>query len=104
VLENLKNVRENAKKGREFNKRLLLWSYRRIQFTVEYKALENGLEAVYVNPGKTSSRCPRCSSKLVEASYRVLKCRKCGYTGDRDVIACINLFTKYSRCGVPGSP
>ncbi|MEL9939858.1 MAG: hypothetical protein QXG81_06040 [Ignisphaera sp.] len=21
--------------------------------------------------------------------------------GDRDVIACINLFTRYSRCGVP---
>ncbi|MEM1835683.1 MAG: zinc ribbon domain-containing protein [Sulfolobales archaeon] len=33
---------------------------------------------------------------------RVLKCTKCGFTGDRDVIACINLFLRYSRCGVPG--
>ncbi len=24
---------------------------------------------------------------------------KCGFTGDRDVVACINLFYKYSRCG-----
>ncbi|MEM1661429.1 MAG: hypothetical protein QXT47_05390 [Desulfurococcaceae archaeon] len=30
----------------------------------------------------------------------MLKCSKCGFTGNRDVIACINLFYRYSRCGV----
>jgi hypothetical protein len=36
----------------------------------------------------------------------VLRCKKCGFTGDRDVTATINLYRKYvskcSRCGVPG--
>ena len=105
VLENLKNVRENAKKTRDFNKKLSLWFYRRIQFAIEYKALEKGLETIYVNPRKTSSRCPRCGGKLVEAGYRVLKCKNCGFVGDRDVVACMNLFTRYSRCGgLGGAP
>ncbi|MEM0197207.1 MAG: hypothetical protein QXK66_06185, partial [Sulfolobales archaeon] len=29
---------------------------------------------------------------------------RCGLTGDRDVIACINLFYRYSRCGGLGVP
>ncbi|MEM4913790.1 MAG: hypothetical protein QW579_06265 [Desulfurococcaceae archaeon] len=32
----------------------------------------------------------------------MLKCTRCGFTGDRDVIACVNLFYRYTRCGVPG--
>ncbi|MEL9908722.1 MAG: IS200/IS605 family accessory protein TnpB-related protein [Desulfurococcus sp.] len=83
MLENLEEIRENAKKGRSFNKKLSLWFYRRIQFTVECKALEKELEATYVNPRKTPSRYPRC-----------------GFVGDRDVIACMNLFIRYLRCGV----
>ena len=102
VLENLNKVRENAKKSKGFNKKLSLWFYRRIQFAVEYKVFERGLETVYVSPRKTSSRCPRCGGKLVEAGYRILKCKSCGFIGDRDIIACMNLFTRYSRCGVPG--
>ncbi|MEM4476608.1 MAG: zinc ribbon domain-containing protein, partial [Desulfurococcaceae archaeon] len=53
-------------------------------------------------PRKTSSTCPRCGGKLKNNDGRVLKCSKCGFTGDRDVVACINLFYKYARCGVPG--
>jgi transposase len=36
----------------------------------------------------------------------VLRCRKCSLIGDRDVIAAVNLYkkftSKYPRCGVPG--
>ena len=102
VLENLKKVRENAKKSRSFNKKLSLWFYRRIQFAIEFKALEKGLEVARVSPRGTSSKCPRCGARLVEAGYRVLRCQKCGFVGDRDVIACMNLFNRYLRCGVPG--
>ena len=106
ILENLEKLRENNKKSREFNKRLGLWFYRRIQFCVEYEAGERNLEVVKVNPRGTSSKCPRCGGKLVEYGYRVLRCRKCGFIGDRDVTATINIYKKYiskhSRCGVPG--
>jgi putative transposase len=106
VLEDLEKLRENGKKNRRFNKRLGLWFYRRVQFCVEYEARERGLEIVKVDPRGTSSKCPRCGGKLVENGYRVLRCRKCSFIGDRDVTATINLYKKYvsrySRCGVPG--
>jgi len=107
ILEDLEKLRENnKKKGRRFNKKLGLWFYRRIQFCIEYEAGERNLEVVKVNPRGTSSKCPRCSGKLVEYGYRVLRCRKCGFIGDRDVTATINIYKKYiskhSRCGVPG--
>ncbi|MEM2763101.1 MAG: zinc ribbon domain-containing protein, partial [Sulfolobales archaeon] len=47
---------------------------------------------------------PRCRSRLEDSGGRVLRCGRCGFTGDRDVIACINLFYRYSRCGGLGVP
>jgi putative transposase len=106
ILEDLEKLRENNKKSREFNKRLGLWFYRRIQFCIEYEAMERDLEVVKVNPRGTSSKCPRCGGRLVEYGHRVLRCRKCGFVGDRDVTATINIYKKYiskhSRCGVFG--
>ena len=106
ILEDLEKLRENNKKDKEFNKKLGLWFYRRIQFCVEYEAMERDLEVVKINPKGTSSKCPRCGGRLVEDGYRVLRCRKCGFIGDRDVTATINIYkkyvSKYSRCGVSG--
>jgi putative transposase len=106
VLEDLEKLRENGRRSSEFNKRLGLWFYRRIQFCVEYEARERGLEVVKVNPRGTSSRCPRCGGRLVEDGYRVLRCRRCGFVGDRDVTATVNIYrryvSRYPRCGVPG--
>ncbi|MEM2055262.1 MAG: zinc ribbon domain-containing protein [Sulfolobales archaeon] len=102
VLENLNKLRSNVNRSNSFNKKLSLWFYRRMQFTIGYEALERGLLVSYVNPMKTSSTCPRCGSRLEDSGSRVLKCTRCGFTGDRDVIACINLFYRYSRCGVLG--
>ncbi|MEM0031051.1 MAG: transposase, partial [Desulfurococcaceae archaeon] len=76
--------------------------YRRMQFTISYEVLERGLETRYIDPSRTSSTCPRCGSRLKDSSGRVLKCTRCGFTGDRDVVACVNLFYRYTRCGVPG--
>ncbi|MEM0066551.1 MAG: zinc ribbon domain-containing protein, partial [Sulfolobales archaeon] len=104
VLENLNKLRSNVNRSNSFNKKLSLWFYRRIQFTIEYEALERDLAVSYVNPMKTSSTCPRCGSRLEDSDSRVLRCGRCGLTGDRDVIACINLFYRYSRCGGLGVP
>jgi len=106
VLEDLDELRENNKKSKRFNKRLGLWFYRRIQFCIEYEARERNIEVAKVNPKGTSSKCPRCGKKLDENKHRVLRCRKCGFIGDRDVTATLNLYKKfiekYSRCGVSG--
>jgi putative transposase len=107
ILEDLEKLKENnKKKDKEFNKKLGLWFYHRIQFCVEYEAGERNLRVAKIDPRGTSSKCPRCGGKLVEDGYRVLRCRKCGFVGDRDVTATINIYKKYiskhSRCGVFG--
>jgi len=109
ILEDLEKLKENNKKeDKEFNKKLGLWFYRRIQFCIEYEAMERNLQVAKIDPRGTSSKCPRCGGKLVEDGYRILRCRKCGFIGDRDVTATINIYKKYkyiskhSRCGVPG--
>jgi putative transposase len=106
ILEDLEKLRENNKKGKRFNKRLGLWIYRRIQFCIEYEARERNIEVTKANPRGTSSKCPKCGGKLAENKHRILRCSKCGFVGDRDVIAAINLYkkfiSKHSRCGVPG--
>jgi len=106
VLEDLDKLRDNAKKDRKFNKKLAHWFYRRVQLCLDYEARERGLGVTRVNPKGTSSRCPRCGSRLIDNGHRTLKCGKCSFVGDRDVVATVNLFkkfsSKYSRCGVPG--
>jgi putative transposase len=45
-----------------------------------------------VNPNGTSSKCPKCDSKgLKEVDYRRLRCSRCGFEGDRDVIGKLNI-------------
>jgi len=108
VLEDLDKLRDSAKKGIGFNKKLTLWFYCRIQFCIEYEARGRGLEAVKVSPRNTSSKCPRCSSKLVDNGYRTLRCSKCNFIGDRDVVAVVNLYKKilkmWSSWGSPERP
>lgn len=58
VLENLNKLRNNVNRSSNFNKKLSLWFYRKIQFTIEYEVLERRLEVKLVNPMRTSSTCP----------------------------------------------
>ncbi|MEM1703624.1 MAG: RNA-guided endonuclease TnpB family protein [Zestosphaera sp.] len=104
LLEDLNHLRDRVNGGSSFNKKLSLWFYRKMLFTIGYEALERGLAVRYVDPSKTSSTCPKCGSRSKDIGGRVLKCTRCGFTGDRDVIACINLFYRYSRCGGLGVP
>jgi len=92
ILEELNKLRNNAVKNREFNKKLTLWFYYKIQFCVEYEAKEKGLKTIEVNPRGTSTTCPRCGSRLVGNGYRTLECKNCNFAGDRDVAATINLY------------
>jgi len=100
-MENLKNIRKKIKYGRNLNRRLHSWNFRKLQFFIEYKAELNGIPVVYINPKGTSSLCPRCGGKIAPNGQRVLKCRKCGYENDRDIVACLNMLRMR---GVPVPP
>jgi len=56
-----------------------------------------------VNPKNTSSTCPICGDKVVKLRKgRVVKCKKCGLTLDRQLCGAINIYLK--MCGFHPSP
>jgi putative transposase len=92
LMEDLKGIRRHINKGRVLNRRLHSWNFRRLQFYIEYKVKLEGLPVTYVNPRGTSTLCPICGGKLASNGHRLMKCQKCGYENDRDIIACLNML------------
>ncbi|MEM0143826.1 MAG: transposase, partial [Candidatus Parvarchaeum sp.] len=83
--------------------RLKQSAIRGIQKRITEKALEYGIKVEFVNPKNTSRTCPKCGSSLNSVTSnaqrkgwqpRILKCKKCGFTHDRDVIAAWNIAKK----------
>ncbi len=89
VLEDLSKLKGRANGSREFNKKLTLWAYRRIQSYIYYKALIEGIPVVYVNPKGTSRTSP-IGDKLVFINYRWVKLPN-GHVITRDLVASWNL-------------
>ena len=58
---------------------------------LEYKLKWFGLPVKYVNPANSSKTCPFCSGRLSAYKGRLLKCDRCGFAQDRDIIAVLNL-------------
>ncbi len=79
--------RANGTKG--FNKKLSLWTCRRIQSFIYYKALVKGIYVVYVNPRGTSRTSP-IGGKLAFINYKRVKLSN-GYVVTRDLVASWNL-------------
>ncbi|MEM4914120.1 MAG: RNA-guided endonuclease TnpB family protein [Desulfurococcaceae archaeon] len=83
--------------------RLKQSAIRGIQKQVVEKALEHGVRVELVDPRGTFRMCPVCGSSLTPVtgnaqrrgwSPRFVKCTKCGFTHDRDVIGAWNIALK----------
>ncbi len=94
AMEDLKGIRRRIRYSRAMNGRLHRWSFRRFQQILEYKARLAGLNVIYVNPRGTSRRCPICGGKLSPNGHRRLKCPRCGFEGDRDVVGALNVMKR----------
>ena len=94
ALEDLTEIRDSIRYSAEVNGRLHRWSFRKLQSIIEYKARLKGVRVVFVNPAQTSSLCPVCGGKLSPNWHRVLKCSKCGFEADRDVVGSWNILLK----------
>ncbi|RLC74477.1 MAG: hypothetical protein DRI61_16540 [Chloroflexi bacterium] len=93
ALENLRHIRRGIKYSRALNGRLHRWSFRKLQKTIEYKALESGIPVIYVDPRGTSKTRPRCRFKMSRDEGRMLKC-SCGLSMDRDIVGSWNIRLK----------
>jgi len=89
VLEDLNKLRSRANDSRSFNKRLSLWTYRRIQSYIHYKTLMEGLSVIHVDPRRTSKSSP-LGGELEFINYRWVKLPN-GIITTRDIIASWNL-------------
>uniref|UniRef100_A0A7J3KH56 Cas12f1-like TNB domain-containing protein n=1 Tax=Staphylothermus marinus TaxID=2280 RepID=A0A7J3KH56_STAMA len=90
--------------------RLKQSAIRGIQKQIVEKALEHGVRVELVDPRGTSRLCPVCGSSLAPVtgnaqrrgwSPRFMKCTKCGFTHDRDVIGAWNIALKLNVSPVP---
>ncbi len=89
VLEDLNKLRNRVNGSRRFNKRLSLWTYRRIQSYIYYKMLIEELPVAYVDPRNTSKTSP-VSNGLEFINYRWAKLSN-EHIVTRDIIASWNL-------------
>ena len=90
--EDLTGLYESVQELPKSHRRALIWlGYSKLEHWIDWEAEKNGVPVVIVDPAGTSTTCPKCGTKLVEAGYRRLKCPACGFEGDRDSIAVLNI-------------
>ncbi|ADM27465.1 transposase, IS605 OrfB family [Ignisphaera aggregans DSM 17230] len=106
ALEDLEKLRESFNdKNSKIVWKLTLFAYRKLQESIMSKAIEYNVPIIFVDPRKTSSKCPRCRSKIRYIG-RLGICHRCGFRADRDKIGAMNIWLKVLEgyAGVPGSP
>jgi putative transposase len=82
-------------RNKDHKARLIIMGYKRIGKWIEWQAEKHGVPLAIVSPNGTSSECPKCGSKgLEEAGYRRLRCPRCGFEADRDVVGKLNTRKK----------
>ena len=80
VLENLTGIRQNAKA-----KSIHDWSFAQLQFDIEYKAKQAGVEVVYIDPRYTSQTCSRCLHMGSRPNQSNFRCSNCGLQINADL-------------------
>ncbi len=97
IIEDLKSLNNNlVRLKKPWRERLIFVSYNKLLWWIEWEARKHGLAIVKVDPRRTSTTCPYCGAKMMSTSYRKLKCPQCGFSADRDVVAVLNLISRYN--------
>ena len=89
VLENLTNIRKRIKGGKRLRSRLHRWAFHQLQTMIAYKAENQGLFVIYVNPAYSSQTCSHCGLLGVREKH-FFKCT-CGNQQHSDLNASRNL-------------
>ena len=96
ALEDLKGIRKSVTVRRTQRSRIHSWAFYQLRSFIEYKAILVGVPVVLVNPRGTSHICPVCNHN--ERGNRPnrdnFKCVQCGFSGNADHIAAINIAAR----------
>jgi transposase len=107
-MEDLTGIRDSFHKSKELNRRFHSLPFRELQKIIEYKALLEGIDVVYLEKKlvkNTSRTCHRCG--YVKVRGRIFRCPKCGIEYDRELNACVNIAHRvtssmgWGRCEPP---
>ena len=89
--------------SRRVNRKRSYWLRGKVVQYTEHLALLHGILVVRRNPAWTSRACPRCGhlgerfSPGGSGYPSRLRCGRCGWTGDANVVAALNLKRKWDR-------
>lgn len=106
VFEHLRQYRpERGTRSRRANRKRSYWLRGKIRRYTSDKAIEKGVLTVERNAAWTSAACPRChrlgerfSLSVTNPANRArFECGACGWSGDADVVAAMNLKAKWDR-------
>ncbi len=100
VVEKLSNLNNNSKlKGRlskNIRSSIGSWNYAYWLMRLEQLCEENRVSFRTVSPYNTSITCPVCNlADSRNRSGEVFKCQACGYTGNADVNAALNIVQRF---------
>ena len=94
VLEDLTGIRRN-KRNKTTRKWLGQWAFHQLEHYITYKAHQQGIEVVLVDPAYTSQRCSACGYTAKNNRHKgTFACRSCGFIANADVNAAINIRNK----------
>ena len=76
--------------GRHHNQRMSLWEYGKDIDYLTHKSKQAHIMSFTGSERGTSSQCPACGHKH-KPKGRVWNCKKCGFTGHRDIVGSVNM-------------
>ena len=103
VIEDLKGFNGRRTVNWAQRERFGKWAFRQLRGFIEYKAKQEGIPVIAVNPCNTSRTCSACSfvSKKSRKSQSLFSCTKCGFTANADLNAAINIGLKGISVNMP---
>ncbi len=96
ALEDLTGIRKSVTVRRTQRSRLHSWAFYQLRSFIEYKATIAGIPVFLVNPRETSHICPECkhNEKANRPNRDTFRCVQCGFSGNADHIAAINIAAR----------
>jgi putative transposase len=95
VFEDLKEMRDSIDYGTRMNRRLHHVPFRALQYYTSYKASFKGIPTGWIDPYKTSQRCPLCGhAERANRDKKRFKCKDCGHQDHSDRGASVNIAVK----------